>query len=277
MKKYSIILLVLICVACSNGGTKGGSSDSSAVTFGSVGGTFKVEGTLSNGSGQTLYIEEMTPDNGPQFIDSIRCDKSGHFKFEGKMDYQTFFNLHSGQFDYIVLLPHAGESITVTGDCKKLSETYMVKGSPESQLMWQIQNHINEANRTIADIAQQDQQNKATLKKADYEAAHKVTDSIFIAEHQMIYLTFKQFIEDNSGSLSTLYALDAPFNHTGRIFYAENDFDIFENVLAGLQSVQPDNPHTVYFQTRMERTRSARMMAIQQQQEQQEANFTIQQ
>lgn len=254
MKKTSRLLLLttlaIIATACHSSKKTGELS-------------FSIEGTLDNAAGKTLYIEEMTPDNGPQFIDSIECDKKGHFKFKGSTPYQTFFNLHASEYDYIVLLPEDGDDIEISGDCQNLTETYMVKNSKESQLMWQIQSYINVANNAIADIAAQDRENRDQLSGKDYEKAHKVTDSIFIAEHNTVYLMFYNFIEDNAGSLSTLYAIDAPFNHTGRVFYPEPDFEVFEQVLAGLEEKNPDNPHTQYYRTRIERARSARLLSQQ--------------
>jgi len=232
--------------------------------------TFRIEGTLDNASGKTLYIEEMTPDNGPQFLDSIKCDEKGNFSYKGSMDYQTFFNLHSNAYDYIVLLPNDGDKIKLTGDADNLGKSYRVNGSGESQLMWQIQSYINDADITIADIAQQDKQNRETLNDDDYEVAHARTDSIFIAEREMIYMMFSNFIADNRGSLATLYAIDAPFNHTMRVFYAESDFEMFEEVLDGLLEKSADNPHTQYYRTRVERARSQRLLMQQQQQSGQE-------
>ncbi len=232
--------------------------------------SFELKGSLANAAGKTLYIEEVTPDNGVQFRDSISCDSKGNFSYKGTMDYQTFFNLHSNLYDFIVLLPADGETITLNGDFSDLGASYRVSGSPESQLMWQIQSYINDANRTIAEIAQQDKQNRATMSDEEYEKAHALTDSVFIAERNTTYTMFYNFIEDNRGSLSTLYAVDAPFNHTGRVFYAEPDFDVFETVLEGLTEKAPDNPHTLYYRTRVERARSARMISQQQQQQGQE-------
>ncbi len=261
MKSKALIAILAITVL-TLAGCKGGKSDGPM--------TFSIEGKLANAAGKTLYIEEMTPDNGAQFIDSIRCDGDGRFSFEGTMTYQTFFNLHTSAYDYIVLLPNDGEKISVSGDANNLGSSYMVDGSPESRLMWQIQSYINDANKTIADIAQQDKQNRATLSEAEYEKAHSITDSIFIAEHNLVGVMFLNFIEDNSGSLSTLYAVDAPFNRSGRVFYAESDFEVFETVLEGLEEHIPDNPHTQYYRTRVERARSARTIAQQQQQPGQE-------
>ncbi len=250
-------LLLTLCAACHNEKSNGTA-------------TFTIEGTFENAANKTLYIEEMTPDNGANFIDSIRCDAKGHFEYKGSMPYQTFFNIHVSPVDYVVLLPRDKEHIVLHGDATRLGSTYRVEGSPESQRMWEIQNHINESNLVIADIAHQDQQNKATMDKQQYEEAHKTTDSIFVANRQLVYVTLYHFIEDNRGSLSTLYAIDAPYNHQMRVFYAESDYEVFEAALEGLLDSVPNNPHTQYFKTRVERIRSARAMAQQQQQPGQE-------
>ncbi len=231
--------------------------------------TFSIEGTLENGAGKMLYIEEMTPDNGTLFRDSILCDRKGRFEYEGTMDYQTFFNLHANEYDYIVLLPDYGETVSITGDFTRLGESYMVNGSSGSRELWQIQSYINEANHIVADIVEQDKQNQATLDEAAYLDAKKATDSLFVNEHNVLYGMLMHFIDDNMGSLSTLYAIDAPFNHRNRVFYAGPDFELFEQVLQGLQEIQPDNPHTQFFQNRVERERSARMFGQQEQQQQQ--------
>ena len=153
--------------------------------------SFVVEGTLANGADKMLYLEEMVPDNMGQavFVDSIACDKNGHFRYEGEMSYQTFFNLYVKSGDFVVLLPNFGETIELTGDYDKLSTTYMVNGSADSRLMWQIQNYINTTSVALTELVQQDEQNRATLKGEAYDKAHKVTDSIFIAEYELLHET----------------------------------------------------------------------------------------
>ena len=51
---------------------------------------FTIEGTIDNGAGKMMYIEELTPD-GPHFLDSIPLDKKGKFSYSGKYEYQTFY------------------------------------------------------------------------------------------------------------------------------------------------------------------------------------------
>lgn len=252
----TLLILTAVLTGCS------GNKDQGSMSF-------SIEGRLENAANRMLYIAEMTPSEGEKFLDSVKCDKNGNFKYKGSMTYQTFFDLHCSEYDYIVLLPQDGEKIEVVGDANELHTKYQVKGSPESQLMWQINDYVNQANLAIADIAQQDKRNKETLSPEEYEREHTKTDSLFVAERQTIYLMLSNFIDDNYGSLSTLYAIDAPFNHIMRVFYAEQDFEMFENVLEGLNEKCGDNPHTLNYRTRVERARSARMLAAQQQQESQ--------
>ncbi len=229
--------------------------------------TFLIDGTLTNAANQMLYLEEMTPDNGAQFVDSIPCDKNGHFHYEGMMDYQTFYNLYVKTNDFVVLLPNFGEEVELTGDYQRLSESYMVNGSPDSRLMWQIQSYINASSVVLAELVKRDEHNRATMNDEAFERAHQETDSIFLAEYNVLHEMLYSFIAENSGSLATLYAVDAPFNRNGRVFYAGKDFVVFEEVLEGLEAVCPNNPHTQYYRTRIDRARSARMLEQQQQQE----------
>jgi len=248
---FLVSSVVLLLAAC--GGKKNNQS-------------FVLDGTLTNAANEMLYLEEMTPDNGALFIDSIPCDENGHFHYKHEMSYQTFYNLYVKNNDFIVLLPAFGEEIELTGDYARLSESYMVNGSPDSRLMWQIQSYINQTSVVLADLVKRDEQNRATLTGDDFERAHQTTDSIFIAEYNVLHEMLYSFITENSGTLATLYAVDAPFNRNGRVFYAGKDFSVFEEVLEGLEAVCPNNPHTQYYRTRIDRARSARMLEQQQQQ-----------
>ena len=146
------------------------------------------------------------------------------------------------------------------GNADELSKSYRVECSPESQLLWQIMNYINQANVVIGDLAQREKYNKENLSKAEYEVAHAQTDSIFTVERVTINLMLTNFIEDNAGSLATLYAIDAPFNRSMRVFYEQSDFEMFETVLDGLEAQCPDNPHTQFYRNRVERVCAARML-----------------
>jgi hypothetical protein len=217
-----------------------------------------IEGTLANGAGKTIYIEEMTPD-ARLFIDSVTLDNKGHFKFRYAMPYKTFYNVHINEEDYIVLLPDFGEKIIIEGSYDSLSNTYRLQGGGDSQLLWQLQDYANQGSIVLRDIVASDRQNQQLLSEgkiteAEYTAARNITDSIYLdafADQQHYVVNF---IQDHLGSLTTLIALYKPFNNRPLINPADS-FEFYEAVLEGLEESMPDNPHTLSFKNQVERTR----------------------
>ena len=199
-----------------------------------------IEGTLENGAGKTVYIEEMTPES-RLFLDSITLDSKGHFKFRYAMPYKTFYNVHVSDADYIVLLPDMGEHITLSGVYDSLSRSYHLQGGHDSQLLWQLQDYTNDGVRQLRDLVALGVQNE-------------YTDSVYLSLYSQQQKYVVHFIEDNYGSLATLIALYKPFNNHPLID-PENSFKIYELVLEGLEADLPENPHTLSFKNEVERLR----------------------
>ena len=199
-----------------------------------------IEGTLENGAGKTVFIEEMTPES-RLFLDSITLDSKGHFKFRYAMPYKTFYNVHVSDEDYIVLLPDMGEHITLTGVYDSLSRSYHLQSGHESQLLWQLQDYANDGNRQLRALVAMGVQNE-------------YTDSIYLSIFSQQQKYVVHFIDENLGSLTTLIALYKPFNNRPLI-NPEDSFDFYPMVLEGLEEVLPDNPHTISFRNEVERMR----------------------
>ncbi|MBQ0160149.1 MAG: DUF4369 domain-containing protein [Bacteroidales bacterium] len=217
-----------------------------------------IEGTLENGAGKTIYIEEMSPE-AHIFLDSITLDSKGRFKFTYDMPYKTFYNVHCSEANYIVLLPDMGEKIHITGDYNDLQSTYRLSGNGESQLLWQLQDYSNKENLILRDLAQTDAKNvellqNGELTQAEYDHERAITDSIYLDAFADIQQYVAHFIEDNLGSLTTLIALYKPFNNRPLVNPADS-FEFYEAVLEALQEELPDNPHTLNFKNQVERTR----------------------
>lgn len=206
---------------------------------------FTLKGTLQNGAGRVVYLEELTP-NGPLFIDSILLDAKGSFTYRYTPPYESFYNLHVSEHEYVVLLPQKGETLTLTGDYSNIECSYEVQGSPESALLWQIQMMRNEANESLRSILEMDHENRATLSGKDSLAAHEVTDSLFRETRDALGSFLTDFISRNRGSLSTIMALYAPFNGAP-VMRPELNMEWYEEVLSGLEEMKPTNPHTQHF------------------------------
>lgn len=223
---------------------------------------FTIEGTLEGGANQTLWLEEIAPE-GPMFIDSIRTDADGHFKYRYKAPYLSLYNLHTSENNYIVTLPAEGETVEVTGKYENLSLTYNVKGSPESILLWQLQTFSNDGSLILRALVDSLNHFDALLaggqiNETEYDARKKVTDSIYHATfvEQQEYVC--RFIEENAGSLTTLIALYKPFNNQALIDLRDPaSIEYYDIVLKGLEEKLPDNPHTIHFKNTTEHLRSA--------------------
>ena len=217
-----------------------------------------IEGTLQNGANKVIYIEEMSPES-RIFLDSVKLDSKGHFKFRYAMPYKTFINVHVSDVDYIVLLPDLGEKIVMHGDYNALSNSYELEGTGESQTLWQLQDYSNHGTEVLKDLVATDTKTRQLLADGDmsqeeYDHEHSLTDSLYLATFAEQQQYVVHFIEDNLGSLTTLIALYKPFNNRPLINPADS-FEFYEAVLEGLQQDMPDNPHTLHFKNSVERLR----------------------
>ncbi|MBR4229122.1 MAG: DUF4369 domain-containing protein [Bacteroidales bacterium] len=224
--------------------------------------TFTVGGTIDGGAGHSLWLEELTPD-GPLFIDSIPMDSKGRFSYRYKMPYRSLYNLHTSENNYVVLLPDYGEKIRIGGDYDNLSVSYTVSGSPESILLWQLQQFTNDGGKVLNQLVDTTLYYQRLLDegKIDIEAVYDKkdeTDSIYRLTFQEQQDYVGRFIEENQGSLSTLIALYKPFNNRLLIDTRDpNCIDWYDLVLEGLEERYPDNPHTIHFKNTVEHLRSA--------------------
>ena len=217
-----------------------------------------IEGTLDNGANKVIYIEEIAPES-RLFLDSVRLDSKGHFKYKCEPPYKTFITVHVSETDYVVLLPDLGEKIEMTGLYDSLTNTYEIKGGRDSQLLWQLQDYSNRGTEVLRDLVATDTKNRALLNNGDmsqeeYDHEHNLTDSIFLSTYAEQQQYVVHFIEDNLGSLATMIALYKPFNNLPLVNPADS-FELYEAVLEGLQETLPDNPHTLHLKNEVERLR----------------------
>lgn len=220
--------------------------------------SFTISGTLDGANGHTLWLEEIAPD-GPLFIDSIPVDAKGHFKYTYRMPYRSLYSLHATEDNFIVTLPDYGEHLKVNGTFDSLSQTYTIAGSPESALLWQLQQQTNDGALVLTDLvdtARHYEQllNDGLIDKETAIAKRRTTDSIYRAERKIQQEYVCLFIEENSGSLATMIALYKTFNTTLLIRPSDTASLYYYNlVYDGLHERYPDNPHTLHFEKTVNR------------------------
>ncbi len=215
--------------------------------------TFAIEGYLKGGEGKYIFIEEITPTE-IIFIDSVKLDDNGEFEFKYKMPYRSFYNVAVSQEDFIMLLPDYKEKIKLTGDYSNLSRTYQLVGSPESQLLWQLNDYTImgvdrlDSIKMVYDVLMQNPDTNFIKKEKE------LLDSIYLNAYYEQQDFVVHFVQENTGSLSTLIALYKTFN-TIPLINPEQGFEYYEMVNDGLKTSLPENPHTLNFGNTMQKMR----------------------
>ena len=248
----SLLLFSLILTSCKNN-TDSQNFDPKT--------SFALTGTLQGNANQSLWLEEMTPD-GHIFVDSIPLDNNSFSYYSKKIPYHTLYILHVGNFA-ITLLPSEGEQIQLNIQTDARSLSYNIEGSPESTLLWQLQNYSNDGLRILYSLVDtvayyDDLLASRAINQKTYDNKKNECDSIFhdafVEQQEYVY----RFIEENKGSLTSLIALYKDFNRRPLIdAHDPNSIYYYDMVLEGLQQKLPDNPHTIHFKNTTEHLRSA--------------------
>lgn len=260
MKKalLAVSLLSLMVLGCKTDNSNTGEEESFNPKT-----SFIIKGTIQGGENQRIWLEEMSPEGSRVFIDSIVLDDKGNFSYTYTPEYRSLYNIHTSDVNYAVLLPDCGETVDIKGQWDNFSLTYKVSGSPESILLWQMQQFSNDGSLALKDLVDTANYYDSLLhvkkiSQKDYDLKRDMTDSLYsiLFVEQQEYVC--RFIEEHKGSLSTLIALYKPFNTHPLIDLRDpNCIYYYDMVLEGLQSSLPDNPHTIYFKNTTEHLRSA--------------------
>lgn len=110
---------------------------------------FQFKGNLSNASGETVYLEQMST-QGYVLIDSAKVNEQGDFNFEsakiGSMDY---YRLKINEANFAVLILDSTQSINFTGDAKNLGKSYSAEGSPDTKHFIEINKVLESVNTSL--------------------------------------------------------------------------------------------------------------------------------
>ena len=110
-----VLLLPFLLASCSGGKS----------------GEFIAEGTITDASGQVLYLESTDTDE-PQALDSVTLDKAGHFSFhrEGH-SYPSFFRLRLGE-SFIPFTADSTTRLSLSASGKDLFSSYKIKSGDKA-------------------------------------------------------------------------------------------------------------------------------------------------
>jgi peroxiredoxin len=103
---------------------------------GRTGGNVIIKGKLSNCSGDTIYLMDMTQKPPFPVLDSVVANEDGEFELRPTIqNYYGFYQVNVGSSgnQFLMVIAKLGDNIMVTGDAKDLGNTWKAEGSDETK------------------------------------------------------------------------------------------------------------------------------------------------
>ena len=212
----------------------------------------EMEGEIENAANSQILLEELTTTNLVPF-DTLTLDPNGNFNFKGKIEEPGFYIFRLDRSNFVTLLLEPGQKVKITGDAKKLSESYSVKGSAGSDLLAELNSSLREAYKqvdSLAGVFRQIQGEENFLKlKQEIDLAYTR-----VFENQQEFV--KKFIERNPESLASIIALYQFFGSQVLLKETEH-FEYFEKLAESLAAIYPENKHVLDLNRRVNEIKRA--------------------
>lgn len=199
---------------------------------------FTISGQLIGGAGKTIYFNKIIISDQIHF-DSVKLDKEGKFKFEGKTSSPAFYQLKLSKNSFVTLLVDSAENAFIKGSYKNFTRDYKVSGSIGSEILLDLDNRFFKARsqidslRKLCDSHKNDPLYSSKIEEWDaYRNVVKTDHSNYVTS----------FVKRNPFSLSSVYALYQKWNENDFVI---NDLQTMKTAASALFSVYPKNEQVI--------------------------------
>ncbi len=223
--------------------------------------SFVIKGKLTNTKKDSIYLEELTS---KQMIgvDSAVVSEEGEFYFKVKPKEIGFYILKLRKNNFITLLIDNGETVEIVADAKQLLKTYTVSGSKGSELIKELDDHLQLNYIKVDSLSKiyNDSKGKPDILKikASVDSTYK---KIFFDEKNFQ----KKFIDKNTNSLACIIAIYRQFGREPIFnFNVKEDCAYIEKLDNALTTTYPDNQQAKDLHERvakLKRTEAERQIA----------------
>lgn len=198
---------------------------------------FEISGQLTAPSGGRIFLKEMT-NTGLLPIDSTQLDSTGLFKLTGSTEILKFFAVYTSQDNLITILAGPGDKIYLTGQANKLSPTYDVEGSEESE---KIRELTQELDKTLNKIYHLSKIFNDSIRSPNFLQIKEELDRQYdeIISAQKAFTT--AFIHRNLNSLASLMALYQQIGPRRYLLDPLDDLELFTIVDSSLTLLYPES------------------------------------
>jgi len=199
---------------------------------------FLVKGTLENGAGKVIILSEYDG-NDLVTIDSVKIDDQGAFKLKGKTSYPKFYMLRTSPMDFVTLLIDSADVIKITGDYNNFAQTHKIEGSENMTAIKEIDEKMAEARAKIDSLGQIYRSLDLESNSEEVAAVKAELDSAFMGIYNDQKDFLKKFIDENTASFVSFYALSQQIQPRLPMFNPSEDMEYFEKVDKALYAKYP--------------------------------------
>jgi len=199
---------------------------------------FELKGKLSNASGETLFLEQMTGKS-PVLIDSAIVNESGEFEFTNvKATPMDFFRIKTNEANFAILVADSTQEIYFTGDAKNLSKNYEAKGSDDTKQFIEINNELQKISKSLdsLQVVFQSKMAGGTLDSSKMEMLNIQAEEEFNKIYEIASGVLVKKVELFPGTIANFSA----FN----VINIEKNLPVYEKVLKALQEKNPTSLYT---------------------------------
>jgi len=219
MRKFSWLLPILMILSCSRGE--------------------KVEITIfiENSDTCRIYLDEQGIGEIRQ-IDSVRVKKDGSFRLKDRIEYPTFYNLHTGNQQIIPLLLTPGTSTEIHADMQNFVNGYEIEGSAESR-------YLQEMNRTLV-VTKRRLDSVQKILQENPDAGEEFTQEMAAAYDEIIKGQRRysiQFILEHISSMASIYALYQKIDDNNFVLNDNRDIQLVKITSQSLDTIWPGSEH----------------------------------
>ena len=116
---------------------------------------FTVSGYIKNAPDSTVARLYLSLPSGDKLVDSADVDPDGNFLLKARTQGLNFYYVNfSGQNYNIYLLVDSGQNIVLTADYRDILNTYRVQGSPRSDTIRMLEQHLAHTRKQIDSLAE---------------------------------------------------------------------------------------------------------------------------
>lgn len=210
---------------------------------------YELSGQFQNApAGTKVYLAEL---GDTQFVsrDTATVNEQGQFEFKGPLTEAGLYQVKTTDQNQALVVLSPGQRVQLAADAQQLPTTYTVQGSPDSELLRQI-NKAAEANqRELQQVMPQLEQRYSAAAQAGRTDSMQAIQARAEALQRRGQQQMLQLVRQNPGSIVSGFVV-------ANVLNPDENFALADSVATALKASAPNSRYTKALATRLDGLRA---------------------